>query len=397
MEKILTIKKYHGLTIDYSRDDNLNTVGKSLVVGYYLKKNEKSPQEAYARTAINFCAGDMKLAQRLYDYVSQGWMSFASPLLSNSVMGTWENGVYMHSDKIRGMPISCFIQFVPDTLQGQIEAAKELANLSCAGGGVGSYLGMRGITSKSPGAIPYAKTQDSNIMYYHQAGTRRGSVASYLDISHPDIQEFIGIRNPTGGDINRKAHNVNIGVNLTYAFMDACINDESWDLIAPDTGEVVETIPSARELWQEILETRFRTGEPYLHNVDESNDKMNAALKAMGLEVKSSNICLVGNTEITISETIDGANPVVIELDKFNEMFNMGYYTEIYVKSFNTETHKEEFSLVVASAETAIVDELMVIEFDGKVIECTPEHLVLTKNRGYVAAGELVSTDVLVS
>jgi ribonucleoside-diphosphate reductase alpha chain len=188
------------------------------------------------------------------------------------------------------MPISCFLTYVPDNRYGQVDAASELAHLSMLGGGVGQYMGMRGITNKSPGAIPYIKTVDSNILYYHQAGTRRGSVATYLDIHHSDLIEFIGIRNPSGGDINRKSLNVHIAVNITDDFLEACDKDLDWSLINPHTKEITETL-KARTIWQQILETRFKTGEPYIHYIDESNRRMNPHVKHQGLSIKSSNLC----------------------------------------------------------------------------------------------------------
>jgi ribonucleoside-diphosphate reductase alpha chain len=305
-------QQYLGIEIDLSKDSKYDEFPMELLKKHYLKPNEPSPQYAFARAATNFCYGDYEFAQRMYGYVSDQLACFSSPIISNSVAGTWsekvENwnytqedverrkGAFTTTENIRAMPISCFITMIPDSLSGQIEAAKELAHLSTVGGGVGQYLGMRGITEKSPGAIPYLKTMDSNILYYHQAGTRRGTVAGYLDITHPDLIEFLGSRVPSGGsDLNRKAFNVNNAVNITYEFLDAVAQDSDWNLIDPYSKVVVHTV-KARELWHEILETRFLTGEPYIHNVDESNERLHPALKAKGFSVKASNIC----TEITL-------------------------------------------------------------------------------------------------
>lgn len=280
------------ININYSRDKKMSEFSKTLLSKHYLLEGETSPQEMFARSAENFCYGDYELAQRIYDYVSKGWANFSSPISSNSIPGYWENGEFIAKDKLsKALPISCFVQYVPDTIQGQIDSAKELSWLSISGGGVGQVLGMRGITKKSPGAIPYFKTADSNIMYYHQAGTRRGSISGNLEISHPDIIEFIGIRNPTGGDINRKCLNSNICVTITDKFIEACDKNLEWNLICPNSKEVTDTV-NARELLQSIIETRFKTGEPYMHNVDESNRHFPKIMKDKGFSVKGTNICV---------------------------------------------------------------------------------------------------------
>jgi ribonucleoside-diphosphate reductase alpha chain len=329
---------YNGIEIELERDSVYDQLPMELLKKHYLKNNETSPQQAFARAATNFCYGDYELAQRIYDYVSNQWASFASPVLSNAVTGTWLSPVtewrndvdnstgeytairkaqFQTSDKVSALPISCFLSEVPDTLSGQKDAARELADLSTVGGGVGQYLGMRGVTAKSPGAIPYLKTMDSNILYYHQSGTRRGSVAAYLDISHPDIQEFIGVRTPTGGDVNRKCLNIHNAVNITDDFLHAVKHDLEWNLISPHDGVVVDSV-NARELWQQIIETRFKTGEPYLHYVDESNRRMNEGYKKAKKRIKISNLC----SEILIP--IDQDHTAVcclssLNLEKFEE------------------------------------------------------------------------------
>lgn len=279
--------QYLGIKIDLKRDKRLSELGLSLLTSYYLRGDEFSPQQAFARAAAAFSGGKPDLAQRLYDAASKQWFGFASPILSNAPFPEQSNHY--------AQPISCFLTYVPDTLDGQKDAARELADLSTVGGGVGQHFHMRGITEKSPGAIPYLKTADSNILYYHQAGTRRGSVAAYLDVDHPDILEFIGVRIPTGGDINRKCLNVNNAVNITDAFLEAVDKDEDWRLRCPHTGDITDTLP-AREIWQRILETRFRTGEPYLHFLDESQRRLPEALKSAGLKIHGSNLC----SEITL-------------------------------------------------------------------------------------------------
>ena len=185
---------------------------------------------------------------------------------------------------------NCFLSYVGDTIDDQIDSDSELAYMSIIGGGVGKHLQMRGVTKKSPGAIPYVKKDDGAIQYYKQGETRKGSVAHYLDISHPDIQEFINIRVPTGGDINRKAFNVHNAININYAFLDAVKRGEDWNLVNPHNNEVTDTIP-ARELWQAILEARYRTGEPYINNVEEANDHLPQSQKDLGLSIHGSNLC----------------------------------------------------------------------------------------------------------
>lgn len=287
------------IEIDLSRDNNLTDFAKNLLKDFYLKAGETSPQEAFARAAWAFSGGDIELARRMYDYVSKGWLSFSSPVLSNAPSYDKHTNTF---EKVRAMPISCFLSHVPDTIEGQVGAASELAALSVVGGGVGLHMKMRGITKKSPGVIPYAKTADSNIMYYKQADTRKGSVALYLDIDHPDVEEFITIRVPTGGDINRKCLNIHNAINITDAFMEAVRNDWQWDLRCPNSGKVTATL-RARSLWESILETRARTGEPYLNFIDEANRKLPANLKEQGLVIHGSNLCneihLPTNEEMT--------------------------------------------------------------------------------------------------
>jgi ribonucleoside-diphosphate reductase alpha chain len=333
-------EQYLGIEIDLSKDLSYGEFPLELLKKHYLRPGETSPQYSFARTATNFCYGDYEFAQRMYDYISNQDACFSSPEISNAVSGTWTKKIdkwdysaesvadrknaFKTDDNIRAMPISCFITMVPDNLNGQIEAAKELALLSTIGGGVGQYLGMRGVTEKSPGGIPYLKTMDSNILYYHQAGTRRGTVAGYLDVTHPDLIEFIGVRVPSGGtDLNRKSFNVHNAVNITDAFLDSVQEDKEWDLIDPFSKKVTYT-SSAREIWQQLLETRFLTGEPYLHYIDESNRRLHPALKERGFTIKGSNIC----SEIILH--IDELHSAICCLMSLNgERFDHWQYTKI--------------------------------------------------------------------
>jgi len=273
---------YLGITIDRTRDKSMSDQANELVTGYYLRGKEKSPQEAYARACVAYSDGDVELAQRLYDAVSNGWFMFSSPILSNAP-SPGEDSV--------GLPISCFLSYVPDTLDGLIGHQAELAWLSVKGGGVGGHWGdVRPVSDKAPGPIPFIKVADAAMTAYKQGKTRKGSYAAYTNISHPDIMEFINIRMPTGGDVNRKCFNINNAVNLTDAFMDTVIANGDWDLVDPTDGTIRESI-RARELWERLIEVRFRTGEPYLNFIDEANRHLPQTLKDKGLEIKGSNLC----------------------------------------------------------------------------------------------------------
>jgi len=273
---------YLGLIIDRKRDKKMSKQAYELVKNYYLRGKEKSPQEAYARAAVAYSNGDKELAQRLYDAVSNGYFMFSSPILSNAPAP---------GGQVKGLPISCFLSYVPDTLSGLIEHQSELAWLSVKGGGVGGHWGdVRPVSDKAPGPIPFIKVADSAMTAYKQGQTRKGSYAAYTDISHPDIIEFVNLRVPTGGDTNRKCFNLNNAVNITDAFMDCVINNKPWNLTDPSNGETRDTV-SARDLWQRLLEVRFRTGEPYLNFIDEANRCLPQELKDKGLEIKGSNLC----------------------------------------------------------------------------------------------------------
>ena len=274
--------EYLGIVIDRTKDKSMTEQARELVSGYYLRGDEKSPQEAYARACVAYSDGDMELAQRLYDAVSSGWFMFSSPILSNAPAP---------GEQAQGLPISCFLSYVPDTLDGLIEHQSELAWLSVKGGGVGGHWSdVRAVSDKAPSPIPFIKVADSAMTAYKQGQTRKGSYAAYLDISHPDIIEFLNIRIPTGGDSNRKCFNINNAVNITDGFMDAVVADGDWNMVDPHDGSIRDVV-RARDLWERIMETRFRTGEPYLNFIDEANRQLPKELKDYGLEIKGSNLC----------------------------------------------------------------------------------------------------------
>jgi len=272
----------YGINIDLDRDNRLSEQSLKLLKDFYLETGEVSPQEAFARASVSYSAGDSALAQRIYDYVSKGWFMFSSPVLSNAPKpgGEW-----------KGLPISCFLSYVPDTVEGLISHHAETAWLSIKGGGVGGHWGdVRGITQKSPGVIPMMKVSDAQMTSYKQGKTRKGSYAAYLDVSHPDIVEFINFKVPTGGDTNRKCFNLFNAVNLTDEFMACVFDNKPWHLICPAKGTITDTV-SARDLWQRILEARFRTGSPYLNFIDTANASLPEYQKEKGLRINGSNLC----------------------------------------------------------------------------------------------------------
>ena len=278
----MSIKDYNGITIDLSRDKLLEEPAKILLKEKYMLKGEHSPQEAFARTALAYSFGDKKFAQRIYDYASNLYFMYASPVLSNAPK---------EGDEPKGMPISCFLTYVEDSIQGLNEHTTEERWLSVKGGGVGGYWGkVRYMSEKSPGVIPFLHTVDADMVAYKQGTTRRGNYAAYLDISHPDIQEFLQIRVPTGGDVNRKCLNLHQAINISDKFLKALENNEEWEFICPHSGDV-KGRESARKLFEEILKVRARTGEPYITYMDEANRKLNPILKKKGLKIHSSNLC----------------------------------------------------------------------------------------------------------
>ena len=270
------------IVIDYSRDSLFDELGLKRLKESYMKDDEVSPQERFAYVSKMF-ATDSAHGQRLYDYSSKHWLSYSTPILS-------------FGRSRRGLPISCFLPYLHDSAEGLVDCLSEVNWLSMLGGGVGIGLGIRSSDDKSVGIMPHLKTYDASCLAYRQGRTRRGSYAAYLDISHPDILLFLDMRKPTG-DQNLRALNLHHGVNVTDDFMRLVERsmydpqaDDSWELKDPNSG-VVREVVSARELWQKLLENRMLTGEPYVHYIDTSNDKMPEFQKKLGLKIQQSNLC----------------------------------------------------------------------------------------------------------
>ena len=275
------MKKYLGIKINEDRDKLLSEQAEKLLKDYYCRGDETSPQMAFARAAHAYSFDDKGLAQRIYDYASQGWFMYSSPVLSNAPLP---------KEKVKALPISCFLAYVPDSLDGLIDHTSELRWLAVKGGGVGGlWSAVRSVSDIAPGPIPFLHTVDADMTAYRQGKTRKGSYAAYLDISHPDIIEFLSIRIPTG-DVGRKCLNLHHAVNITDDFMKAVRDDAEWNLLDPNDKSVRET-HSARKIWETILETRFRTGEPYLNFIDTANRYLPESMKEKGLKIHGSNLC----------------------------------------------------------------------------------------------------------
>ena len=272
----------HGIEVDYTRDGLFDELGLKRLKESYMKDDEVSPQERFAYVSKAFGTNEIH-AQRLYEYSSKHWLSYSTPILS-------------FGRSKRGLPISCFLPYLDDSAEGLVDCLSEVNWLSMLGGGVGIGIGIRSTDDKSVGVMPHLRTYDASSLAYRQGRTRRGSYAAYLDISHPDILIFLEMRKPTG-DPNMRTLNLHHGINITDDFMhliEKCMldktADDTWELKDPHTGEVKDTI-SAKHLWQQILEIRMHTGEPYLHFIDTSNRMMPQFQKDLGLKIRQSNLC----------------------------------------------------------------------------------------------------------
>jgi ribonucleoside-diphosphate reductase alpha chain len=278
--------RIYPLEVDHSRDSLLTDFGKETLKDRYLLPGE-TYQDLFVRVASAY-ADDAEHAQRVYDYISKLWFMPATPVLSNGGTG-------------RGLPISCYLNSVPDSLEGIVDTWNENVWLAARGGGIGTYWGaVRGIgepvglNGKTSGIIPFVRVMDSLTLAISQGSLRRGSAACYLDISHPEIEEFLEIRKPSG-DFNRKALNLHHGVLVTDAFMEAVRDGSEWTLKSPKDGSERATV-DARSLFQKLVETRLATGEPYIIFIDKVNRSMPRHHRELGLKVSTSNLC----SEITL-------------------------------------------------------------------------------------------------
>ena len=275
------------IEIDQNRDNLLSDFGKTILRDRYLLPGE-SFQGLFTRVSTYY-ADDINHAQRIYDYMSKLWFMPATPVLSNGGSG-------------RGLPISCFLNEVDDSLKSIVDTWSENVWLASNGGGISTYWGnVRSINEqvsgygKTSGIIPFIKVQDAMTLGISQGGLRRGSAACYLKIDHPEIEEFIDMRKPTGGDVHRKCLNIHHGIIITDKFMKAVEENSDWALISPNNGESVTTV-KARDLWAKILTTRIETGEPFILFIDTVNRAIPEHHKKLGLKVKTSNLC----SEITL-------------------------------------------------------------------------------------------------
>jgi len=264
------------------RDGLFDELGIARLKESYMMDHELSPQERLAYVSKSF-SSNPEHAQRLYDYASKHWLSYSTPILS-------------YGKSSRGLPISCYLNYIHDSAEGLVDNLSETNWLSMLGGGVGIGFGIRSSDDKSTGVMPHLKMYDASSLAYRQGKTRRGSYAAYLDIDHPDILVFLEMRKPTG-DQNTRCLNMHHGINISDKFMsliETCMTDDnaddSWELRDPHSKKVYDVV-SAKELWQRILEMRMQTGEPYIHFIDRSNEQLPVWLKQKGLKVHQSNLC----------------------------------------------------------------------------------------------------------
>jgi ribonucleoside-diphosphate reductase alpha chain len=359
--------------IDPARDALLTDFGRATLRDRYLLEGE-SYQDLFARVAVAYADKDDEAhAQRLYDYISKLWFMPATPVLSNG--GT-----------TRGLPISCYLNSVDDSLDGIVNTWNENVWLASRGGGIGTYYGnVRGIgepvglNGKTSGVVPFIKVMDSLTLAISQGSLRRGSAAVYIDVSHPEIEEFLEIRKPSG-DFNRKALNLHHGVLLTDKFMEAVRDDADFDLVSPKDGAVRKTI-NARSLFQRLVETRLATGEPYIVFSDTVNLAMPAHHRELGLKVSTSNLCVAPETQVLTREG----------------------YREIEALAGNSVDvwNGEEWSPVDV-VKTGVDQNLITVSLsDGSTLDCTPYHkFYVVRDYGTdpveVRAGELSVGDKLI-
>lgn len=376
-------------TLNLEKDQLLPEFSKATLKDRYLLPSEQSPQEAFMRASRAF-ADDEAHAQRLYTYASNLWFMFSTPILANA-------------GSERGLPISCNLQYVPDSRAGLFDHYQEAGTLSTMGAGLGGYWGhirSDGVStskgSASSGSIPFMKVMDSIVLGFKQGKTRRSSYAVYQDISHPEVLEFLDMRNPTGGDSNRRCLNLHHGINITDAFMkkvealsqgdlwhDHQKLDE-WNLIDPHSKQTTSTT-SVKALWQKILETRAKTGEPYLHFIDTSNRAMPVGQRDKGLRIHQSNLCVAGDTYVQVKFRGEPSGPWWIGRVHVSAL--VGIPTKIW--------NGFEWSEVTFQ-KTGENKKLLQVGFsNGESLDCTPEHRFYLKDGQVKEAQELQVGDTL--
>lgn len=350
MEYTCPIKGYT-IQLNLEKEKTLGEAAIKTISDRYLTKDEQYAQQAFARAACAF-ADDQDMAQRLYNYSSSLWFMFATPLLANG--GTKA-----------GQPISCFLSKVGDNIRSITENHQENAFLSVYGGGIGTdWSSVRSKETpisrggKTPGVIPFITVVNAQVNAFQQGSTRRGSAAIYLDISHPEIEEFLEIRDHISGDTRRRCLNDGFhhGVNIPDAFMEALRTDEDWPLVDPHTELVIKTV-KARELWQKLLQRRVESGEPFIHFSDTSNNALNPALKKLGLRINGSNLC----NEIYLPTTPERTAVCClssINLEKWDEIENKELFVEDLLRMLDNaltvfiETAPKEMQKAVYSAKS---------------------------------------------
>lgn len=355
----LYTRNNYSIYIDPTKDSLLSQAGVSLLKDRYFLPEEKSAQEVFARAACTF-ASNQDHAQRLYNYMSKLWFTPATPILCNA--GT-----------TRGLPISCFGSDVDDSIEGIMDHYEEQGHLASHGGGISaSWSSVRSVnetTSRgniSTGLIPFVRVMDSLMLATQQGSNRRGAYAAYLDISHPEILEFIELRTATGGDVNRRCTGTGFhhAVNIPDEFMHAVEQGLKWDLVDPHSKVVKETI-DARQLWMKLLIKRLETGEPYIHFITTSNRLMPQHLKDKGLKIKNSNLCVAPET--------------LLLTDKGHEA--IGDLENKYVNVWNGEEFSRSFV-----AKTGLQKNVITVTLsNGIAIDCTPEHTFYVK-KNYASA-----------
>jgi len=360
-----TVAEYLGIIIDYSRDKEITEQGLALLTGkgFYKKDYETSPQQGLARASTCYSFGDYDFAQRIYDYSSKGWFTFAGAPLINAVEANWPSfsedqfkqaGDWLESNVTpTGMPINCFLSLIPDTKEGLVQTREETAWLSMMGGGIGIYSGNRSPDDKSTGVLAHLRGYDADALSYKQTQSKRGSIASYLDIDHPEIMSFLSMRDPVGGDMNKKCFNLHNAVNITDSFMEKVIKNEDYELIDPKHGNTGNYL-NAREVFEEVVERRFETGEPYIMFKDTVNKGIPSWITHPLYNVSQSNLCVAPETQVL---TDVGYTPI----------------QDLEGQSVNI-WNGEEFSNVVVH-KTGSDQELIEVKTNfGHSIECTPYH-----------------------